>query len=167
MKPGLINQLRIVLSNWTVIIYLGKTEIEMEESQYTWENTSNANVCSDLTCDNLEALSIEPFIISACYRPPSADDAFFESLEKLIASVDSEEKELVMIGDFNCNQLSENPDRGTTQLNQICEVYQMQQLIKYPTRITETKTLIDLIITNTPNRMSLLEWCMLEWAITA
>ena len=43
---------------------------------------------------------------------------------------------------------------NTPQLNQICEVYQVHQLIESPTRITETsQTLIDVIITNTPTKI--------------
>ena len=111
---------------------------------------------SDLASDAIEAIPVEirkpnskPFMITACYRPPVADDNFLEELEYLIASIDSQDKEHILMGDLNCNQLSEHPDRPTLQLNRICELYQLGQGIESATCITEnTETLIDVIITN-------------------
>ena len=78
------------------------------------KNTVNAILRIDLTSDNLEAVSVEiwkpnskPFIISACYRAPRADDVFFDAINQLIAIVDAEDKELILLGDLNCNQISE------------------------------------------------------------
>ena len=111
---------------------------------------------SDLASDAIEAIPVEirkpnskPFIITASYRPPAADDNFLEELECLIASIDSQDKEYILMGDLNCNKLSEHPDRSTLQLNRICELYQLRQVIESATRITEnTETLIAVIITS-------------------
>ena len=124
-------------------------------------NSINVNFRSDLSTDKLEAISIEiikpkskPFIITAAYRPPSADDTFFDELTKIIETADSEDKEIILMGDLNCNLQTDKPDHNTKQLNSICEIYQLQQLINHPTRITETSsTLIDVIITNMPSRI--------------
>ena len=124
-------------------------------------NSMNTNLRPDLSADSLEAISVEilkpnskPFIITACYRPPNAVDAVFDELDKIVATVDAEDKEFILMGDLNCNFLADNSDHSTSQLRSICEVYQLQQLINSPTRITEsTSTLIDLILTNMPSRI--------------
>ena len=47
------------------------------------------------------------------------------------------------------------PDFYTKQLNSIIEVYQLQQLILEPTQVTDkSKTLIDIILTNNPARLT-------------
>ena len=124
-------------------------------------NSINSNLRSNLSADGLEAVSVEilkpkskPFVITACYRPPSAEDVVLDELEKFVATVDAEDKEFILMGDLNCNMLANNSDHSTSELTSICENYQLQQLIKSPTRITEcTSTLIDLILTNMPSRI--------------
>ena len=58
------------------------------------------------------------------------------------------------MGDLNTNLLS--PERNKTKrlYEEFVELYQLSQLIAEPTRITEfTSSLIDLILTNMPNRV--------------
>ena len=67
--------------------------------------------------------------------------------------MDSENKEVIGIGDFNCNwSCGENKlTSHTTKLVDLAETYQYEQLIKESTRITETSsTLIDLAFSNRP-----------------
>ena len=45
--------------------------------------------------------NIKPFIISACYRAPRIDGVFFNAINQLIAIVDVEDKELILLGDLN------------------------------------------------------------------
>ena len=60
-----------------------------------------------------------------------------------------EGKELKIMGDLNFNFLHENLNRS---LKTLCEVYQLTKMINEPTRITDSsKSLIDIILTNTPN----------------
>ena len=124
-------------------------------------NSISTNLRTDLTADGLETVAVEilkpnskPFIILACYRPPNAEDVVLAELDKIVAVVDAEDKELILMGDLNCNMMAENSDQSTSQLKSTCEIYQLQQLINSPTRITEsTSTLIDLILTNMPSRI--------------
>ena len=56
-----------------------------------------------------------------------------------------------MLGDFNYNMLSKNVCKV---IDKLCRQNNMQQLIKLPTRITETSsTLIDLILTTVPRNI--------------
>lgn len=63
-------------------------------------------------------------------------------------------KELLILGDLNCNYLAHHRDSQLLQLKQLSTVYQLTQLINVPTRITpNSNTLIDVILTNEPSRI--------------
>ena len=102
---------------------------------------------------NLENVTIQlkvgnyrSFIVTALYRPPNKPVGYFDELERLISSIESEDKDTIMLGDTNCNFL-DNSDNDTKHLKRILMTYKMIQLIKEPTQTTsDTKTLIDHII---------------------
>jgi endonuclease/exonuclease/phosphatase family metal-dependent hydrolase len=111
----------------------------------------------------LEAVCLEitkpqsrPFIVTTIYRPSNATAELFDHLEKLIKQID-ENKEMYILGDLNCNLLQEKSlfNIPTKKLDSLYELYQLTQLINEPTRITITTTsLIDHIVTNTPEKIS-------------
>ena len=89
------------------------------------------------------------------FRGPCSE--FFESLEKLIKAIDDENKEMYILGDLNCDMLKTNNDLNlpTKKIKSLYELYQLSQLIKQATRITmTTSSLIDHIVTNTPEKIS-------------
>ena len=58
------------------------------------------------------------------------------------------------MGDLNCNMHDESNHNSSTLTN-ILDIYGLSQLISEPTRITPTSsTLIDLCITNLPEKIS-------------
>ena len=58
------------------------------------------------------------------------------------------------MGDLNCDMIATRYDDNTKRLVIIADVYGLHQLITQPTRITPTsKTSIDLIYTNCPNKI--------------
>ena len=68
-------------------------------------------VASELI-DDLEIVCIEvkpkcssPFVILAWYIPPKYDTFSFTELEFVLKVFDSEDKEIILIGDTNCDQL--------------------------------------------------------------
>lgn len=124
-------------------------------------NSINFKLRTDLISQTLEAVCVEirkpsskPFAVIACYRPPNSkighsDELFFKNFENLVAALDMEDKEIIALGDFNCDTSSPKPVNHTKKLLSLIENYQFVQLIKEPTRITEsTSTIIDLILTN-------------------
>ena len=123
----------------------------------------NYRLRADLNNEPFEILSIDifkpnsvPFNITALYRPPSCNVGFFSSLEKIVQTLDVESKEFILLGDLNCNYITENYDNQLNHLKQISETFQLTQLIKEPTRITPlSKTLIDVIFSNDPSRIIL------------
>ena len=97
----------------------------------------------------------QPFSITAVYRPPGTDNDFFCFLENTIKCLDSENKEVIVIGDLNCDY---SPDKTKThdfhRLTTVSEVFQFTQIIDKPTRITAiSKSIIDLIYTNHLSRV--------------
>jgi hypothetical protein len=60
-----------------------------------------------------------------------------------------ENKELIIMGDVNCDFFKSPPDAHTRKLQFLSSLYQFDQLINEPTRVTGTSaTGIDLIFTN-------------------
>lgn len=118
-------------------------------------------VRTDLETDKLESLLIEirkprskPFLITTRYRPPSSPIELFTHFEELIGRIDSENIEHIILGDFNCNLLTGSNSNNDALLN-IADIYNLNQLICDPTRVTPTsKTLTDLIFTNYPDNIA-------------
>jgi endonuclease/exonuclease/phosphatase family metal-dependent hydrolase len=75
---------------------------------------------------------------------------FFNDFENFIKEIDNENKQKIIItGDFNCDMLDSNyRNNNSKRLDDLLDIYQLQQHIDKPTRTTDsTKTLIDIIIT--------------------
>ena len=72
-----------------------------------------------------------------------------------LKEADARYSEIYILGDFNRNILSNTPEVHTTHLLDLMVDYQLAQLIKEPTRVNaESKTLIDVFITNKEDNMS-------------
>ena len=74
------------------------------------KNTVNFKPREDFPNKSLELISIEvepknslPFIILGWYRPPSNPVSCFECLEENLRYFDGENKEMILLGDTNCN----------------------------------------------------------------
>ncbi len=79
----------------------------------------------------------------------------FDYWASFLAKCDNEDKELILIGDLNCDVSKTIPDPHTCKLQFLCSLYQIDQLIKESTRLTpKSATLIDLILTNRPENIS-------------
>ena len=114
-------------------------------------STINFKIRNDLVPDDIEAICVEiskpnsrNFIVASVYRPPSSAQEFFLAFEKTIKMIDDEDKEFHILGDLNCNILTNTTNQPTKKLKEILETYQLSQLITEPTRVTANScTLID------------------------
>ncbi len=126
-----------------MIVYI-KSTLQCHKIQ--WSN------CNLLECLGLN-VSLSPqmsFALVVIYRPPSADNSFYENFEKLLKESNLD-KEIIIMGDFNINW-EDNPSRK--KLKQITDRFDPTQVVRGPTRITNSsKTQIDLIFTNRPERI--------------
>ena len=117
---------------------------------------------ADLSPNNLECLTVEiskprskPFLVSTWYRPPQSSPDLFSTFETIIDKIDAENLELYLMGDLNCNLLSEVVSNNFSHLLNIIDIYGLTQLTTEPTRVPQySSTLIDLCVTNYPNKMS-------------
>ena len=104
------------------------------------------------------------FILICWYWPPTSnsDDASFNALNEVISKLDSEGKEIFLIGDTNCD-MKKSKYGPTKKLKASNNEFQLQQIKNY-TRIASkandkgvkemTKSLIDHIAINRPNYIS-------------
>ena len=122
----------------------------------------NFSLRRDLSVDHLGNLCIEickpccnPFLVVTWYRPPSSTVDKFDLFETLVGKLDAENAEYWLLGDLNCNLGAPILDHKSKILSGIADLYNLEQLIEEPTRITEsTSTMIDLIFTNTPDNVA-------------
>ena len=85
--------------------------------------------------------------------------------EDIIAKIDSENRELFLLGDINVNLLPEVEAPSARKLKDIFDVYGLHQLIAEPTRVTHfSQTLIDLCITNSP--LSIVKFGVVQLSIS-
>ncbi len=123
-------------------------------------STINYKIRSDLVPDGIEAICLEiskpnsrNFIVASVYRPPNSTSEFFLTFEKMIKIIDDENRELHILGDLNCDMLTNIPN-PTKTLKGILETYQLSQLITEATRRTTSScTLIDHYITSMPEKI--------------
>ena len=117
------------------------------------ENLGNhVSHCLRYSCTYFLTLEIrkpftKPFIITTWYRPPGlSGDKCLPNFEQYLIKLDLEEKESIILGDFNCDLLY-NPF--------LLESYQYTQFIDEATRVTQSsKTLIDHIYSNTSHMIN-------------
>ena len=79
-----------------------------------------------------------------------------KSFEKFIKMIDDENKEIYVLGDLNATCLIKaESDSATKKIKSLYGLYQLSQLIEEATRVTmTTSSLIDHIVTNTPEKIS-------------
>ena len=86
------------------------------------------------------------------YRPPNSKVEFNDRFENFIDHVMREEKEIILIGDFNKNLINEEIE---TEWSNFTTSLGLSQFISVPTRVTETSsTLIDHIYKNCEENIS-------------
>ena len=116
---------------------------------------------ADLEDSSFEVLWIEAkicssvYIIGCAYRPPDFPvNKFFNYMDDVVRSQICAGKEVIVIGDLNCNLINKSLVQ-TQQAFEFLEANCLSQLISSPTRHSQTGSmLIDLIITSTPSILS-------------
>ena len=121
-------------------------------------DTFKYNVRKDAPTSSLELICAEitppkssPFCILSWYRPPCSEINAFNSLEHVLRFFECEGKEIILLGDTNCDLLSGSKISSEhlvpNHVKRICDIYQsfrLEQVINEPTRETiMTSTLLD------------------------
>ncbi len=117
---------------------------------------------NDLVPVQLEMICVEinlpynrSFLVSTWYRPPNANIDLFTEYSSFVEKCDYEDKHLIILGDMNCDYLKDPVEHHTRKLQFLSSVYQLEQLISNPTRVTDkSSALIDLAFTNDVNNIA-------------
>ena len=130
-----------------VLMYI-KDSINFKE-----RNNINTNDTIEIIWSEIITKGNSPNTLIACvYRPPNADKEYFENMLDTFQKANLEEKEIIILGDFNINYImDENLHDNPVFL--IESLFGLTQLISSPTRVTTTSSsLIDLILTTCPDK---------------
>ncbi|KAK3099985.1 hypothetical protein FSP39_012969 [Pinctada imbricata] len=85
----------------------------------------------------------DKFLLCIAYRPPSQIDAFWTEFEHSIDTASDINPKLVIVGDLNVDLLTESSHK----LNNIMNIYQLNNVIDTPTRIGPTRqSLLDPVL---------------------
>ena len=144
MKQGLMNRLVITRFTFPVTRSFAWSDREHDGRLgggvcFYARSSTNYSLRPDLSIQSLKNLCIEirkprtkPFLIATWCKPPSSSTEIFSYLETLIGKLDSENAEFDLMGDFNCNFASSQPDNNTVLLSNLSDVYGLHQLINTP-----------------------------------
>ena len=112
----------------------------------------NCIVRPDLQIDNIECLWIEikfknkKYVYGTFYIPPDSGSQSWLDIEQSIDLALNSNHAIIIVGDFNNNQLNNNTNNKTRSL---LTQYSLYQLIDEPTYITEhSSSTLDLLIVN-------------------
>ena len=110
------------------------------------------NGALEIICIEVELPKIKSFLVLAWYRPPGDPVVSFDKLEKVLSFFDKEGKEIILLGDTNCDltpKQAEQPiDKHSTHMLDLYELFSFKQLVEEPTRVTvTTSSIIDHIAT--------------------
>ena len=101
-----------------VIPYAVKIEIDLVV-MYIRDNIPYSQR-NDLATGGLELACIEvklpynkSFLVATWYRPPSSQIDLFDEWALFLSKCDTENKELIIVGDFNCDLSKALPDSHT------------------------------------------------------
>ena len=117
----------------------------------------------DLETNELESIWVEfkhnkqkSFFTCYCYRPPSSTIDRIHKFENNIEKAISGNREIIILGDFSFNLLTEHQtDSATKSWIRMINAFNFQQLIIKPTRVTNiSETLIDHVYSNNPENVS-------------
>lgn len=121
-------------------------------------NNLNCIQRTDLEDNNLEHIWVEikntnskPLLLCLLYRPPNSLAYWNTQFERNIENAQLEDKEIILLGDFNKDLMTE---RSTRDWLNFTLSLGLTQLIESPTRVcTTSKTLIDHIYSDNPQNI--------------
>ena len=71
-----------------------------------------------------------PILILTWYRPPDSNAKVFDLFEEFLQKDEAEHKELIILGDLNCDLYTNTASSSTKKLIELLDVYQLKQLIR-------------------------------------
>ena len=116
----------------------------------------------DLVNGDIEMLVLEidrerqkPLLVCVWNRPPNSSPFLFDDVNHVFDKIEGMNLDVILLGDFNCDVSSKNPNTHTKRLLEFADNYHLTQVIDKPTRVTQTSsTVIDLIFTSDSNKVN-------------
>ena len=103
--------------------------------------------------ENIEAICSQKMLIGTVYRPPDRDD-FYTLFPPILEQIWQTRKNLLIIGDLNSDLTPNSMNDKGRRLKTILNNYNLKNMIKDPTRVTETtKSVLDLVIVNDASKV--------------
>lgn len=87
----------------------------------------------EMVCAEINRPHSKSFLVCTWYRPPNSDMDLFNECEIFFQRCDADSRELILVGDLNCDVSKVSLDPHTRQLIFLCSLYQIDQLIDKPT----------------------------------
>ena len=93
-------------------------------------------------------------LVGVLYKSPKENYTVYGEIVEILAFLSAKYKHVLLLGDYNINQLTTDTPSYKYFKNTILEPLLLTQLIKEPTRITRTSsTLLDLLLVNSPDNV--------------
>ena len=83
----------------------------------------------EMICAEINLPYSRSFLVGTWYRPPNSDFDLFAEYSSFIEKCDYENKQIIILGDMNCDYLKDPIDPHTRKLQFLSSVYQLEQLI--------------------------------------
>ena len=116
---------------------------------YTWGRSDLEATLLNIT------MRSQSLLVGCIYRPPN-DPSFFQPFRELIADIWLRRKNIILVGNFNCDLLPKSHNSESDygkRLQRILNNCGLKNIINSPTSVTATsKSLIDLVITSQPSK---------------
>ncbi|CAC5366846.1 unnamed protein product [Mytilus coruscus] len=123
-----------------------------ENLAFTPMNLDEINNNDEFLCIELLLPKSKPIFVGTCYRPPQNCN-FVEKFENFLSQL-REDCEIILLGDLNIC-FKDQSGSLYKSLNELLKLFNLSQIIKEPTRITEfTASVIDHILCNNTEKIS-------------
>ena len=136
--------MQFVFHFFFIFIYLGTVAPSVHENCFSEDFSLKHNRRTDipdksleLVCIEIEPIKARPFRIFAWYRPPSALIESFKKLEGNLEFFDRENKEMIILGDTNCDFSSKVADEYSSSRDDLAAIYDLfglTQMVGEPTK---------------------------------
>ena len=117
----------------------------------TWSSVSEYNF--QQLWLKVQCRKFRSFLLCTVYRPPDAPISFLEDLTNTVVESLIQGVTVILLGDLNCDVLGNGPHGRA--LTDFCLRFNLAQMVKSATRVTETsKSIIDVVLTTNENIIS-------------
>ena len=109
---------------------------------------------TELLCLEIMSQNFKSIIICVLYRPPNSSKhlskSFLETFDQQLSNIIRENKEVLIVDDINFNYLDESNGK---QFKELLSLNGFVEVVNGPTRIPNSETLIDVILTSKPENV--------------